>query len=393
MTNFVLFEYLGTIQTVYALVALAGIGVLILDRSRFALVSVVASVGIGLVIPQRYYYQFSDFLGTEKPMLVEETHHGVMTLVKGPHSVNVRVFRTPATGIETEITDDARRNLRDWNFSEFLAIDPTFRPKNILVIGLGNAFPIMGSLRLGFVESIDVVELLPTVVNRIREFGAPEVLEAMSDPRVHVTIADGRRFVRQSVGQKHYDLIQIGTFYPWTSGSSALMSKDFFDSLRRVLTDNGVIAFHRYMRQSDFDLYDLVDAAAMQSFRSGYHFKRYYFFTDRVLPTKAGAVVSLTADFCESAFLESGDTEYDIARKYREPKFYNTDDRPLTEYFLLKKMYFTLQRKWRGASEEETYERNLDWRKDHFVMRCADNTDRVKSKSENATGPGASMRW
>lgn len=114
-----------------------------------------------------------------------------------------------------------------------------FRPdaNNALVVGLASGVTV-GALANYPFEQIDVVEIEPAVVEASRAFdgvsGAP-----LDDPRVRVTIADGRRYLAQS--RRDFDIIVSEPSNPWLSMSARLFTREFFALASERLKPRGVL--------------------------------------------------------------------------------------------------------------------------------------------------------
>ncbi len=111
-------------------------------------------------------------------------------------------------------------------------------PKQVAIIGLASGTSAGSALRHD-IESLDVVEIEPAVVEASREFdrvnGRP-----LDDPRTRLTVADGRTFL--SLGDDTFDVIISEPSNPWISGASNLFTQEFFEIVRRRLGDDGIFA-------------------------------------------------------------------------------------------------------------------------------------------------------
>jgi len=109
--------------------------------------------------------------------------------------------------------------------------------KEALVIGLASGVTV-GALAKHPVDGIDVVEIEPAVFDASRAFdgvsGAP-----LADPRVRVTIADGRRYLAET--RSRFDIIVSEPSNPWLSMSARLFTREFFALARERLTPDGVL--------------------------------------------------------------------------------------------------------------------------------------------------------
>jgi spermidine synthase len=137
-----------------------------------------------------------------------------------------------------------------------------------LVIGSGGGRDVMAALLTG-VGQVDAVEINPLIVDdvmrgRFRLFSG----DLYDDPRVHVTTADGRTFVRRS--SDRYDLIQLSLVDTWAAtaaGAFSLSENNLYtlESVREYiqhLTPEGVLALTRWAGGETYRLAILVEAAA-----------------------------------------------------------------------------------------------------------------------------------
>jgi spermidine synthase len=111
------------------------------------------------------------------------------------------------------------------------------RARNALVIGLASGVTV-GALARHPLDRIDVVEIEPAVVEASRVFD-PVSNAPLDDPRVHVTVADGRRYLSRT--RTTYDIVVSEPSNPWLSMSSRLFTQEFFEIVRKRLTPGGVL--------------------------------------------------------------------------------------------------------------------------------------------------------
>ena len=122
----------------------------------------------------------------------------------------IEIFSTPEFGDVLVLDDRVMLTQKDeFIYHEMIthvpmAVDPDI--KDILVIGAGDGGTVRELAKYKSIESIDMVEIDRMVVDACREY-LPTVACRLDDPRVHIHIADGLRFVR-SVENK-YDLIIV----------------------------------------------------------------------------------------------------------------------------------------------------------------------------------------
>jgi hypothetical protein len=126
---------------------------------------------------------------------------------------------------------------------------PTY--KNVLVLGAGSGNDVAAALQNG-AEHVDALEIDPVIADLGRRYNK---LKPYDDPRVTVTIDDGRAFMTRT--QRRYDLIvyALTDSLVKVSSMAQLRLENYLfteDSLRRanqLLNDNGEILFYNFYRR------------------------------------------------------------------------------------------------------------------------------------------------
>jgi spermidine synthase len=164
---------------------------------------------------------------------------------------------TEAEGVKTLYTNGKFQGNTGWEMSAqrlFAHYPSLFVEKfdQALVIGLGTA-TTLGTLTAYPWRSIDVAEISPAIVEAAgRYFEAPN-RGALRDPRVALTIADGRNFLL--VRKKQYDLISMELSSIWFAGAANLYSDEFYRLARTRLKEAGIfqqwVQLH-HIRRRDF---------------------------------------------------------------------------------------------------------------------------------------------
>ena len=108
-------------------------------------------------------------------------------------------------------------------------------PDTVLMIGLGSGVSVSSAAVHG-IERIDCIELLENVVAGARFFDE-YTYDVLNDPRVHMTIGDGRNHVRLT--DKTYDVIISQPTNPWISGVGDLFTVEYFEEARAHLKPGG----------------------------------------------------------------------------------------------------------------------------------------------------------
>ena len=133
-----------------------------------------------------------------------------------------------------------------------MAVHPN--PKNILVIGVGDGGVVKELTRYDSVESIDLVEMDPMVVEVCKKY-LPNNACQLDNPRVHIHYENGLKFLRRH--ESEYDIIIIDSPDPF-GPSEGLFTKEFYGSCYKALCDDGIM-----VNQQGSPFYR-EDAVAMQ---------------------------------------------------------------------------------------------------------------------------------
>ena len=133
-----------------------------------------------------------------------------------------------------------------------MAVHPN--PKNILVIGVGDGGVVKELTRYDSVESIDLVEMDPMVVEVCKKY-LPNNACQLDNPRVHIHYENGLKFLRRH--ESEYDIIIIDSPDPF-GPSEGLFTKEFYGSCYKALKDDGIM-----VNQQGSPFYR-EDAVAMQ---------------------------------------------------------------------------------------------------------------------------------
>lgn len=133
-----------------------------------------------------------------------------------------------------------------------MAVHPNV--KKVLVIGAGDGGVIRELVRYPEIESIDMIEIDPLVVEVCKKF-LPLTACRFDDPRVKIHYEDGLRFVRFK--ENEYDLIIVDSTDPFGPGEG-LFTKEFYGNCFKALKEDGIL-----INQHESPFYP-EDAAACQ---------------------------------------------------------------------------------------------------------------------------------
>jgi spermidine synthase len=110
------------------------------------------------------------------------------------------------------------------------------KPKRALCIGLGGGLTLAAMAKHPL-ERLDCVELSPAVLKGAQHF-KEAIGGVLEDPRVHVTVGDGRNAIL--FGREPYDVIVSQPSNLWVSGMANLFTRDFFQEASQRLAPGGL---------------------------------------------------------------------------------------------------------------------------------------------------------
>ncbi len=112
------------------------------------------------------------------------------------------------------------------------------QPKRVLSIGMSTGAWIRAVQGFSGVEVIDVVEINPAYVDLTRVY--PTLAPLLDDPRVHIHIDDGRRWLKRHPAER-YDLIIQNTTYHWRANASSLLSREYLQNVREHMNPGAIL--------------------------------------------------------------------------------------------------------------------------------------------------------
>jgi spermidine synthase len=243
LTGLCWFEFLGPVG-VSRLLFSSGVGITLLLLSAFPGSGSwvgrlqVAAVGVwilGLVAAPLGFRSFHEKLmfGGPWPTLerVIENRHGIIAVDWNRVVYGGGVYDGR---ISTDLVRDSNGILRAYAVA---ALHP--KPERVLVVGLSAGAWTRVISQLPGVAEVDVVEINPGYLELIRSY--PEVAPLLDDPRVHVFIDDGRRWLIRHPDAK-YDFIVQNTTFHWRAHATLLLSREYFDLCRRHLLPGGLLS-------------------------------------------------------------------------------------------------------------------------------------------------------
>jgi spermidine synthase len=128
-------------------------------------------------------------------------------------------------------------------------------PRSVLFLGLGTGVTAAGALMHPRLESIEIVELIPEVVQ------AADMLKEYNDgiitaDRVTMHIDDARHFMLQS--DQQYDCIIADLFVPWESQTGYLYTVEHYEAAKSRLRPGGLFCQWLPLYQVGQDEFELI---------------------------------------------------------------------------------------------------------------------------------------
>lgn len=114
-------------------------------------------------------------------------------------------------------------------------------PTQVFVIGLASGSWAQVLANYSEVKDMTIVEINPGYLPLIRK--RPSVASLLNNPKVHIVIDDGRRWLIAHPGRK-FDFILMNTTYNWRANTSNLLSVEFMQILRQHLLPGGVAYYN-----------------------------------------------------------------------------------------------------------------------------------------------------
>jgi len=111
-------------------------------------------------------------------------------------------------------------------------------PKNVAVLS-GGAGGVINEVLKHDVERVDYAEIDPLLPEVIRKFPTGLTESELNDPRVHVTDADSRFFLKRT--SHKYDVILSGFSDPSTLQSNRFFTREFFTLAKERLSPQGIL--------------------------------------------------------------------------------------------------------------------------------------------------------
>jgi spermidine synthase len=185
--------------------------------------------------------------GAERLLLEKKSPYN--TILVSENDEGLRILRFEPYGARQSVVKPGDPDHLELPYTRVIPVAFAFveAPRNVLVVGLGGG-TIPSFVRRHFPDaSIDVVDIDPGVVEVARShFGFRE------DAKMRAHVEDGRRFIERT--DRRYDIVFLDAFGP-DSVPYSLATREFLDSVRRVIAPRGAVIGNLWNRASN-PLYD-----------------------------------------------------------------------------------------------------------------------------------------
>lgn len=114
-------------------------------------------------------------------------------------------------------------------------------PRRAFMLGLASGSWAQVVANNPDVESLDIVEINPGYIPLIAKY--PEISSLLHNPKVHIYIDDGRRWLLAHPEAK-YDLMVANTSYHWRDHSSQVLSTEFLQIVKQHLLAGGIYYYN-----------------------------------------------------------------------------------------------------------------------------------------------------
>ena len=138
-----------------------------------------------------------------------------------------------------------------------MAVHPNV--KKVLVIGAGDGGVVRELVRYPEIETIDMVEIDPLVVEVCKKY-LPQTACCLDDPRLNIYYEDGLKFIRFC--EEEYDLIIVDSTDPFGPGEG-LFTREFYGNCFKALKEDGIM-----VNQHESPFYDEVAHACQRAHKN-----------------------------------------------------------------------------------------------------------------------------
>jgi spermidine synthase len=246
VTGFIFMDHLS-LGALHVLLGFLGLGmgslILVLDRGR-ARLGAIAAIGLLALAnaafgmkPFDAVYEKLQLKGAYRPETrfahVVETRSGVITVNRQGQIFGGGIYDG---AFNTSLEDDKNTILRCYALAGLHRA-----PKDALMIGLSSGSWATVVANHPGLERLTIIEINPGYLRLIPEY--PDVAGLLVNPKVHIVIDDGRRWLLRN-RKRQFDLIVANATFHWRSNATNLLSKEFLELIRARLKPGGIYYYN-----------------------------------------------------------------------------------------------------------------------------------------------------
>ncbi len=297
-----LLGYAGMLAAAVALNLLLAMAVALLMRPRSRPLALAAVAGLAVLViarpatPWKLVSTVALSLKTQaqKPQYFAVGRSATVALTEEGNAWKMRINGLPE-GMILPANQNQASVLERWLGALPVLARPDTRSMLVIGLGGGSALETISTT----VESVDVIELEPKVVEANRLLSGRRAVDPLVDPRIHLHVNDARGALMLTA--KRYDAIVSQPSHPWTAGASHLYTREFFALVHEHLTPGGVFVQWIELAFLDHPLLQSLVATLLEVFpnvrlyrpvfRSGLLFVS----SDQPLPVESEAVRAIAS--------------------------------------------------------------------------------------------------
>lgn len=229
IVSFVLIQWISVAGSLLVLLLLIGLILSVLTkRTGFYILSAVVFLGLLSVLIFRFDIRLKSFLFINQNIITScETRHGNITVTESAGQYSVFQNGTLLFTSDNLILNEEH--------THFALLQRSY-PKDVLIVSGGISGMINEVLKYETVKNLDYVEINPDLIQL-----AAKIRPLPSDKRLHIFVADGRRFIRHSV--KKYDVVIFAIPEPSSLQINRFYTCEFVRSLKSKLKPGAVILY------------------------------------------------------------------------------------------------------------------------------------------------------
>ncbi len=139
--------------------------------------------------------------------------------------------------------------------------------RSVVVIGYG-AGVTAGAVSIDpALERETIAEIEPLVPRVVTTYFGAHNFNLAKNPKVHVTIDDGRHYVLTS--KEKFDALTSDPLDPWVKGAAMLYTREFFESVKAHLNPGGVVTLFVQLYESNREAVKSEVATFFEAFPNG----------------------------------------------------------------------------------------------------------------------------